>query len=173
LCRFKLVLEIAILTVFPGAVAFAGAMDLFTLTIPNRVSLVLIAAFFLLAPLSGLSAVEIANHAGAALLTLAVSALLFVRGWLGGGDAKLVSAVALWLGFEHLLAYLLYVAVAGGVLAGLFLALRAVPLPAAIGRQAWAVRLHDSGGGIPYGVALAAGALLVYPHTHWCTGLAG
>ena len=45
--------ELAILTVFPAAVAFAGAMDLFTMTIPNRISLALVAGFAVLAPLAG------------------------------------------------------------------------------------------------------------------------
>jgi prepilin peptidase CpaA len=48
------VYQIAILTVFPIAVIFAAAMDLFSMTIPNRISLVLIAGFFCLAPFSGL-----------------------------------------------------------------------------------------------------------------------
>ena len=64
-------LELAILTVFPAAVAFAGAMDLFTMTIPNRISLAMVAAFVVLAPLAGLSPWQIANHFGAGLLVLA------------------------------------------------------------------------------------------------------
>ena len=55
--------EFAILTVFPFAVAFAGAMDLFTMTIPNRISLAMIAAFAVLAPLAGLGLGNMAYHA--------------------------------------------------------------------------------------------------------------
>lgn len=159
--------EVAILTVFPAAVLFAGAMDLFTMTIPNRISLTLAAGFVVLAPLAGLGLQGMAYHAGAGLLVLAIGVLLFIPGWIGGGDAKLAAAAALWLGFDNLVGYLLCVALAGGSLAMLFMTLRAYPLPAFISTEPWAARLHDHRTGIPYGIALAAGALLIYPHTSW------
>lgn len=159
--------ELAILTVFPAAVVFAGAMDLFTMTIPNRISLAMVAAFGVLAPFAGLGLGDMAHHAGAGLFVLAIGVLLFIPGWIGGGDAKLAAAVALWLGFENLFGYLLCVALAGGSLAMMFMTLRAYPLPALVSTESWAVRLHDHRTGIPYGIALAAGALLTYPHTSW------
>ncbi|NJO32648.1 MAG: peptidase [Rhodospirillales bacterium] len=165
--------EFAILTVFPAAVAFAGAMDLFTMTIPNRISLALVAGFVLLAPLAGLGAVDVAYHIGAGLLVLAVGVLLFIPGWIGGGDAKLAAAVALWLGFENLFSYLFFVALAGGALALLLMSVRTHPLPVFVSTQPWAVRLHDRRSGIPYGIALAAGALLVYPSTSWFASAIG
>jgi prepilin peptidase CpaA len=102
---------------------------------------------------------------------LGVGILLFIPGWIGGGDAKLASAVALWVGFEHLLPYFFYVAFAGGALALLFSTLREVPLPRLVIAEAWAVRLHGKDGGIPYGIALGAGALAVYPQTAWFASL--
>lgn len=165
-------LEIAILTVFPAAVAFAGAMDLFTMTIPNRISLVLVAGFLALAPVV-MEPWQIAQHFGAGLLVLAVGVLLFIPGWVGGGDAKLAAAVALWVGFENLMPYLFCVALAGGVLAILFGTFRGFPLPRPVLAEAWAVRLHDRRCGIPYGIALAAGALFVYPQTAWFSSLVG
>ncbi|MBX9592138.1 MAG: prepilin peptidase [Hyphomonadaceae bacterium] len=159
--------DLAILTVFPAAVAFAGAMDLFTMTIPNRISLALVAGFVALAPLAGLGLGDMALHAGAGLLVLVSGVLLFIPGWIGGGDAKLAAAVALWLGFDHLFPYLLCVALAGGSLAMLFITVRSYPLPAFVCAEPWAVRLHDRRSGVPYGIALAAGALLVYPTTSW------
>lgn len=165
--------EFAILTVFPAAVAFAGAMDLFTMTIPNRISLMLLGAFVVLAPFAGLGPWQMVHHFGAGLVVLAVGILLFIPGWIGGGDAKLAAAVALWLGFENLFGYLLCVALVGGSLAMMFMTLRAYPLPAFVATEPWAVRLHDKRGGIPYGIALAAGALLVYPHTSWFVGPIG
>jgi prepilin peptidase CpaA len=165
------VFELVILTVFPLAVAFAGAMDLFTMTIPNRISLVMGAVFLVLAPIAGLGVWEIATHLAAALLVLAIGVLLFIPGWIGGGDAKLAAAIALWMGFESLFAYFFYAAFAGGVLALAFSTFREVPLPRLVLAEAWAVRLHSREGGIPYGVALAAGALVVYPHTAWFAAL--
>lgn len=166
-------LEFAILTVFPAAVAFAGAMDLFTMTIPNRISLVLLAAFAVLAPFAGLGPWQMASHFGAALLVLGVGVLLFIPGWVGGGDAKLAAAVALWVGFEALVPYLFFVALAGGLLTTAVGAFRGVPLPLSVAAEAWALRLHDRRRGIPYGIALAAGALCVYPQTAWFSSLVG
>lgn len=164
-------MELVLLSVFPGAVLFAAAMDLFTMTIPNRVSLAMVAAFLFLAPLAGLGPWDMAYHAGAGLMMLTAGVLLFIPGWIGGGDAKLAAAVALWLGFEHVVVFVVYVALAGGMLAAVLLALRRMPLPGMIVAEPWAVRLHSRDGGIPYGIALAAGALCVYPNTAWFAAL--
>jgi prepilin peptidase CpaA len=168
-----MVLELAILTVLPGAVAFAAAMDIFTMTIPNRISIVLVLAFFPLALLAGLGLWDIAYHVAACMLMLAVGMALFIGGWFGGGDAKLMAAIALWVGFDALLPYILYAALAGGLLSTMFGTARSVPLPSILLGEAWALRLHRQDGGIPYGIALAAGALLVFPHTVWFERLAG
>ena len=102
-------LETAVLTVLPGAVAFAAAMDLFTMKIPNRISVLLVLAFFPLALLAGLDGWVIADHVSAGVLMLVLGVLLFIPGWFGGGDAKLMAAIGLWIGPENLLAYMLYV----------------------------------------------------------------
>jgi prepilin peptidase CpaA len=168
-----MMLELAVLTILPGAVAFAAAMDIFTMTIPNRISVVLVLSFFPLALLAGLDLSQIAAHVGAGFLLLAVGFVLFVGGWFGGGDAKLMAAVALWVGMDAVLPYLLCVALAGGFIATVFGSVRSVPLPTILLGESWALRLHRQDGGIPYGIALAAGALLVFPQTVWFERLAG
>jgi prepilin peptidase CpaA len=168
-----MVLEAAVLTVLPGAVAFAAAMDIFTMKIPNRISIVLVLAFFPLALLAGLGPWEVAAHVGAGALMLLVGFGLFACGWFGGGDAKLMAAVGLWVGFDVLPLYLISVALAGGLIAGAFATVRSVPLPRFLLGQPWALRLHRQDGGIPYGIALAAGALIVFPQTVWFERLAG
>ena len=160
-------LDLVRLSLFPLLMAFAAVNDLFTMTISNRISLLLIAGFVLLAALGGMSLHAVAMHVGAGLLVLAVTFVCFAFGWIGGGDAKLAAATALWLGFDHLLIYLVYATVVGGSLALVFIILRSWPLPAMLLSHEWAQRLHDSKRGIPYGVALAAGALMVYPETEW------
>ncbi len=165
-------LEAAVLTVLPFAVAFAAAMDLFTMKIPNRISVVMVLAFFPLAVLAGFSAWDIANHVMAGLVMLLLGVLLFIPGWFGGGDAKLMAAIGLWIGADNLAAYMIWVALAGGVIAAGFFSARSVPLPRVFLGEAWALRLHRHDTGIPYGLALAAGALLVYPHTVWFVSLA-
>ncbi|MCB1546467.1 MAG: prepilin peptidase [Hyphomicrobiaceae bacterium] len=163
-------LEMALLTIFPGAMAMAGAMDLLTLTIPNRISLALIIGFFILAPLAGLGLTDIASHVACGLATLVVGFLLFARGLIGGGDAKVLAAAGLWIGFEMMLQYTFLVAIAGGALALSLAFYRSMAMPRWALKQDWAVRLHDRNGGIPYGIALAAGALWIYPSTQWLTG---
>ena len=155
------------LTLFPAVMAFAASSDLFTMTIANRVSLVLIGGFILLAGLVGLSAAEMLSHAGAAAAVLAVAFTCFACGWIGGGDAKLAAATALWLGFANLLDYLVYASLFGGILTLLLLQFRQWPLPYALAGQTWLLRLHAKESGIPYGIALAIGALMIYPETEW------
>jgi prepilin peptidase CpaA len=159
------------LLLFPAVMAFAASSDLLTMTISNRVSLLLAGCFVPLALLTGMGAPEMGMHLLAALVVLVVTFGFFSRGWIGGGDAKLASATVLWLGFGHLLDYLIYASLFGGVLTLVLLQLRKLPLPAVAARQSWVMRLHDSRGGIPYGIALAAAALTVYPQTFWMQAL--
>ena len=100
-------------------------------------------------------------------MVLVVAFVFFTRGWIGGGDAKLAAATALWLGFDHLMPYLVYASLFGGALTLLLLQFRLAPLPSVLARQDWVQRLHDRDGGVPYGIALAAAALAVYPQTAW------
>jgi len=158
------VFEYALLLVFPAVMAFAAAMDLLTMTIPNRVTLALAVAFLVAAPIMGLPVEDIALHVGAGLLVLAAGITLFAIGGFGGGDAKLLAAGALWIGFDGLLPYLVYVTVFGGVLALVVLAYRRFPATA-LPIPNWAARLHAGTSGIPYGIAIASSGLLIYPHT--------
>jgi prepilin peptidase CpaA len=153
------------LVLFPAAMAFAASSDLLTMTISNKLSLILVAGFFPLAALSGMGGMDIAMHAGAALLVLTTAFVFFAFGWIGGGDAKLAAAIALWLGFEHLLPFFLYASLLGGALTLMMLRFRVMPMPAVLAGRRWAERLHEADAGVPYGIALAAAALLVYPDT--------
>ena len=155
------------LLLFPALMAFAASSDLLTMTISNRISLALAGAFFLLTLVTGMSLAAIGMHLAAGALVLAVCFGFFSQGWIGGGDAKLASATALWFGFDFLLDYLIYASLFGGVLTLVLIQFRKLPLPGPLARQAWILRLHDAGGGIPYGIALAAAALTVYPKTGW------
>jgi prepilin peptidase CpaA len=141
------------------------------MTISNRLSLALFGGFFLLTLVTGMSLAAIGMHLAAAALVLVISFGFFSQGWIGGGDAKLVAATALWFGFDFLLDYLTYASLFGGALALLLIQFRKLPLPAALARQPWVLRLHEHGGGVPYGIALAAAALMVYPKTAWMPAL--
>jgi prepilin peptidase CpaA len=162
-----MILDVARLLLFPALMAFAAASDLFTMTIPNRVSLALSAGFLALALATGMGFSDVLSHLGAGALVLAVTFVCFAFGWIGGGDAKVAAAAALWFGFDHLLEYLLYASLFGGALTLLLLQFRQWPLPYALAGQTWLLKLHAKDSGIPYGIALAIGALMVYPETEW------
>jgi len=159
--------EVVRLLLFPAMMAFAASSDLFTITISNRVALILVAGFFALAFWSGMPLDAVLSHVGTGFAVLAVTFVFFARGWIGGGDAKLAAATALWLGFEHLLAYALYASIFGGILTLAMIRFRLMPLPESWAQQEWIRRLHKLDGGVPYGIALAAAALMIYPDTNW------
>jgi prepilin peptidase CpaA len=162
-----MILDVARLLLFPALMAFAAASDLFTMTISNRVSLALAAGFLALALLGGMGLHEILSHLAAGAAVLVVAFACFAMGWVGGGDAKVAAAAALWFGFGHLLNYLVYASLFGGVLTLLLLQFRQWPLPYPFNGQGWLIKLHAKESGIPYGIALAIGALMVYPDTEW------
>jgi prepilin peptidase CpaA len=165
-CEF-MILDLARLMLFPALMAFAAASDLFTMTISNRISLALVAGFLVLALMGGMGLHDMLMHLGAGAAVLVVAFACFAMGWVGGGDAKIAAGVALWFGFDHLLDYLVYASLFGGALTLLLLQLRQWPLPYPLNGQAWLLRLHDKQSGIPYGIALAIGALMIYPETEW------
>jgi len=162
-----MILDLTRMLLFPGLMAFAAVSDLLTMTISNRISLILIAGFVGLAAFGGMSLHDVMSHLGAGAAVLVVAFTCFAFGWVGGGDAKLAATAGLWFGFDHLLNYLIYASLFGGALTLLLLQFRQWPLPYALGGQAWLMRLHHKDTGIPYGIALALGALFVYPDTEW------
>ena len=162
-----MILDVARLLFFPALMAFAAASDLFTMTISNRVSLALVAGFLALAFASGMAPSDILMHLAAGGAVLVGAFICFAFGWIGGGDAKVAAAAALWFGFAHLLNYLVYASLFGGVLTLLLLQFRQWPLPYVLAGQTWLLKLHAKESGIPYGIALAIGALMIYPETDW------
>lgn len=155
--------EAVLLVLFPLLMAYAATSDLFTMTIPNRLAIILVATFPLMASMAGLDWTTMLMHLAAGVVVLVVTFSLFAFGWIGGGDAKLAAATAVWLGFGVLADYLLLSAVAGGALTLALLALRKLPLPGFALGWPWLLRLHDDRTGVPYGIALAGAALAVYP----------
>ena len=153
----------AILVVFPLCMAMAAFSDLLTMTIPNRLSVVLLASFLCIAPLAGLSLHDMLLHFGAGAAVFAFCFVLFALNIMGGGDAKILTASAVWFGFNDTLTlYIAYVSVLGGFLSLFILMIRAnydlilvsrLPVPQTL--------LHTKK--VPYGVAIGAAALLAYP----------
>ena len=156
-------LQSIVLFSFPSLMAYAASSDLLTMTISNWVSVILVGAFLWVASLAGMSIAAVHG------LTFG----LFAFGWIGGGDAKLAAATAVWLGWDNLYAYGLNASIAGGAITLLILYWRKVDLPAALYRRAWIKRLHAAGTGVPYGIALAIAGLSLYPDTSVWSAAAG
>ena len=152
-----------LLFVFPVLMAFAASSDLITMRITNKLVLAVAGSFLVVALVAGLPLELIGMHVVAGIVVLAVCFGLFALGWIGGGDAKLVAATAMWFGFTHMLEYLLMASLLGGGLTLVLLLARRFPLPYPLKSVAWIDRLHDSKTGVPYGIALAGAGLLVYP----------
>ncbi len=155
------------LAFFSVAMIYAALQDATTLTIRNRLVMAIAVAFVVFAPLAGFGIVEMAQAFGTGALVLLVTFTLFAFGFIGGGDAKLAAATALWLGPEGTLVFLVYTMLIGGVLAMAMLMFRTAPLPATFYGQAWVARLQAPGTGIPYALAMSPAALLVIPTTSW------
>ena len=157
---------------FVAAVLWAAVADLVTMKIRNELVL------FLACELCG-SGAALGHRLGGIGWSVAVAAgvligmfVMFGLGWIGGGDAKLAAVIALWLGADHALAYVLYTALFGGILTIALLQFRLMVLPAQCLTVPWIMRLHAPETGVPYGVAIAAAALFIFPATHWMKALA-
>lgn len=139
----------------PVLLVWAAAGDIVTRAIPNTVVLLLAVCFGVFALAAGIPAVQVVAHLACAGMVLACGFFLFTRGLIGGGDAKLLAAAALWFGFDSLLPFFAATALAGGVLSLAWLAMSAASMQ--MGRTTALAR------DIPYGAAIAAGALAVFP----------
>lgn len=153
-----------LILVFPAMALIGGMKDVTSFTIPNWVSLVLIGAFLPAALLAGVGLPQIGLAALIGVFALFSAMGMFAMGWIGGGDAKLFAAAALWLGFPAVVNFVLITGLAGGALALSLLGLRSMWLrPIAERGPAWFSRLARPGGDVPYGVAIAFGALAAFP----------
>jgi prepilin peptidase CpaA len=152
-----------IMVVFPFAMIFAALSDVFTMTIGNRISLVLIASFLVVAPFIGIGWAGFGMHLAAFALVLSVTFALFATGTMGGGDAKLLATTSLWMGFgQPLMVYLLAATAAGGVVTLFLIFFRKSTLAVYAGEVPILRRMIDEKD-IPYGVALAFGGMFAFP----------
>ena len=160
------ILLLIVLGFFPALVIVGGLHDLLTMKIPNWVSLALVGTFFPVALLNGAAPVDIAIHVGIGFAALIVGMGIFAAGWFGGGDAKLLAASCLWMGVSGLAPFLIWTGLAGGAFCLLLMTARQYfPMVAPSVSQGWVVNLMQPKGDIPYGVAIAIGALLALPES--------
>ena len=161
---------IVLAAILPALFVAAAVFDLATYTIPNFVTGAMIMLFAVLAAVMAigghpLGLGDIGLHVLAGIVGLFAGAVFFALRWVGGGDAKLFAAAALWLGWDALFQY----AVLGAILGGFFtigiLMVRQIPLPTVLVTMPWFARLTDRKQGVPYGVTLAMAALNMWPGT--------
>lgn len=148
---------------FVVAVVYAAVSDLLKMKIPNMLCLGLAILFIPAAWLTDMSAAAIGYSLGVAVAVFAVCFLLFALNIMGGGDAKLLTALALWFGLTpSLLVFLVNVAFSGGLLTLLILIIR-WKAHLVTSRGIWLPSSLTTAKKIPYGIAIAAGALLAMP----------
>jgi prepilin peptidase CpaA len=161
------------LILFPALMTLSGCMDLLTYKIPNRVCAMVVLGFFVVAACLRVPMAVVLLNVSCAVAVLAITFAMFSFKWIGGGDAKLAAATALWLGWSSILDYGLVAALCGGILTLALLSARMIQPPAALNRYAWIARLTDKKAGVPYGIALAAAGLMEYPNSRiWSALLA-
>ncbi|PTS73028.1 peptidase [Sphingomonas sp. HMWF008] len=137
-----------LLVALAGVLVSAGVQDARTREIANWKN----AAIALLAPLwwwsNGLALwPDMAMQIGLALIVFGLFVAAFQFGWMGGGDVKMIGALALWLPLVPLMWMLIVMSLIGGALTMLLLIERAIR--------------HRTGQiEVPYGVAIAIAALI-------------
>jgi prepilin peptidase CpaA len=159
-------LHAAVLMVFPALVVIAALTDVLSFTIPNRISVILALAFLPAALMLGLPPAALGMNLGVGAAALVAGMAMFALGWIGGGDAKLFAVSGLWLGLPAAGTFLMVTALAGGALALILLNARSqLVRPYLSHAPAWVGRLAQPGGDVPYGFAIAIGALVAFPQS--------
>jgi prepilin peptidase CpaA len=157
---FALSWSLVLTGLFCTLVLWAGLRDLVSMTISNRLVLVLLSGFIVAVVVGVVGPVEAAVSLAAAFGVLVLGFVLFALGWIGGGDAKLMAVTALWFGPTMTANYLVYTTLFGAALTVALLVFRRHPLLPVLRSVAWLDRLHAPATGVPYGVAMAMGALV-------------
>lgn len=150
--------------VFAAPLLVACYTDYTEMKIPNWVSLAMIAGFFLTLPITWTGLSGLGDHLLLFFIFFALGFATFAFGWLGGGDAKLMAAIALWLDTGVIMDFVLFTALTGAAL-GLFIMISRRFMPVSIMTAPVVSKLYQGGKDMPYALALAAGALLVWPNT--------
>ena len=143
--------------VFLSLCIYAALRDIETLTITNGLNLTIAFLFFPAIIIAAPGWDVFGAHLLAGAIAFVISVVLFAFGVFGGGDAKMIPGVMLWLGPQATMPFLTAMAVVGGLLAvSVMIARKLVPAHAAPG---FALETMQANNGVPYGVAIAGGAI--------------
>ena len=144
-------------------VTVAAIYDATTLTIPNWISVALVGLFPIVAVCSGTDFTAVGIHLVIGFGALLAGMILFAFNLIGGGDAKFFAAVSLFVGLSDLASYVVIVVFAGGALALLIVGAKRLDVFGV--SMDWFLARTRNGSVIPYGIAIAFGALMVLPET--------
>ncbi|MEM5518795.1 prepilin peptidase [Henriciella sp. AS95] len=154
---------------FLSLCVYAALRDIETLTITNGLNLTIAFLFFPAIIIAAPGWDVFGGHMMAGAIAFVVSIFLFAFGVFGGGDAKMIPGVMLWLGPEATMPFVMTMAVIGGGLAVcVILARKLVPAHAVPG---FASETMQAGNGVPYGVAIAGGAIYAAPMSPLLTSI--
>ena len=159
--------NILILSIFPVLLAVAGIGDFMTMRIPNWLNGAMVVTFFPTALIAGMPLEVMLWHVLAGLLVLAVGMLLFFTIRFGGGDAKMLAAGALWVGWSALIPYIFFTVLTGGVLALLAIIWLSIKIWRFKTGDGWLNKLLSIKADVPYGLAIAGGGILSFSQTWW------
>ncbi|MCK5296368.1 MAG: prepilin peptidase [Alphaproteobacteria bacterium] len=152
------IIHFLILTVFIVAVVYAACIDIISYTIPNWISVLIVLAFPVAVIVSGSDIGGVITGLSVGAVFMIAGAVLFFTGIFGGGDAKLLAAVSVWVGWEQTYSFIINIALAGGVLSILILISRKIFKKRTPWK--WATKLLSDDMGVPYGVAITVAALI-------------
>lgn len=153
-----------IFAIFAVTMMAAAYNDATTMKIPNWISLALIVGFCLIQPFIFQDWSVLGSHFTVSAVFFLFGFAMFAFGWLGGGDAKLMAATALWWQWPDAVMYISYTTLIGAAL-GILLLISRKFLPARILTSQIPLAMFKEEKNMPYGIALAAGALLTLPQS--------
>ncbi len=159
-----MLLGFIIFAIFIFGMMTAAYRDALTMTIPNWVSVMILLGFFVVIPFVWTGWAAFGTHIAVGVSVFLFGFVLFACGWLGGGDAKLMAATSFWWQWPDLLLYVTYTTLAGGVIA-IFILWGRKFVPAQILSADWLYRLVKDETRMPYGLALAFGAMVTLPQS--------
>jgi len=148
-------------------VVIAGVSDFFTLKIPNWLNATIAVSVVPFVLLSGMPLEIFAWHVIAGLLTFVVGFVLFSANIIGGGDAKMLAACAIWVGWDALMQFAVVTAFAGGALVIMIKIWAFFARRQNLGKTGWAKNFLSKKPQLPYGIAIAAGGVIAFPATWW------
>lgn len=157
--------NLVISAVFPALVIVAALRDTTTMTIPNWLCGLGALLFVPVVLAAGVTPAAAGAALAVGIAALIIGIAMFSVGWIGGGDAKLFAVCGLWLGWQEALPFVVWTAIAGGALAVVLLGLRKLVVAWPHRGPSWWGRLMTPGGDVPYGIAIALGALATFPES--------